>query len=86
MVVKQWDVKAELKQFIQDQFLASGVGEALGSSTKLLDEQIIDSSGVLVLIMHVERLFQISIDDAELVPDNFESIDSLAQLIEAKLP
>ena len=66
-------------------FLVSSVGEKLQFDSLLLDEQIIDSVGVLVLILQIEESFQFSIDDDELVPDNFNSIDALAELIEKKV-
>ena len=79
------DFKGELKQYIIDKFLAGDEGENFNDETLLLDEQIIDSSGVLVLIIHIEQTYNISIDDDELIPENFNSINLLADLIQNKL-
>lgn len=78
------DLKDSLKEYIKEKFLAGSISDALSYDSRLLDEQIIDSSGVLVLIMHIEKTYDITIDDAELVPENFNSIDDLAELIERK--
>ncbi len=83
--MKQKNVREELKDFIKERFLAGSTGENLDYDSKLLDEQIIDSSGVLVLIMHIEKAYNITIDDAELIPENFNSISYLAGLIEKKV-
>jgi acyl carrier protein len=45
----------------------------------------IDSIGVLRLVMAVEKLFEIIIDDADVIPENFQTLAGLADLIERKL-
>jgi len=79
------NIREEIKEFIREKFLAGSVSEVLENDSKLLDEQIIDSSGVLVMIMHIEKTYNIRIDDSELIPDNFNSINFLAELIESKI-
>ncbi|MCR4441811.1 MAG: acyl carrier protein [Peptococcaceae bacterium] len=79
------NIKKELKTLIKDRFLAGSAAYELAYDSKLLDQQIIDSSGVLVLIMEIERMYGISIDDAELIPENFNTINALANLIDSKL-
>ena len=83
--MEEQNIRKELMEFIKERFLGGSSSEILGYDSKLLDEQIIDSSGALVLIMHTEKTYKISIDDNELVPDNFNSINSLAFLIESKM-
>lgn len=75
----------EITQFIKEKFLTEKVAQALEKDTLLLDQQIIDSSGVLVLIMFIEKKYNIEIDDLELVPENFNSISSLVKLVQSKL-
>ena len=50
----------------------------------LLDEGIIDSLGVLDLVNFIEEEFKISISDEDLVPEKFQSIQSIVIFIEQK--
>ena len=72
----------EITQFIKEKFLTEKVAQALEKDTLLLDQQIIDSSGVLVLIMFIEKKYNIEIDDLELVPENFNSAEAILNMIQ----
>ena len=50
----------------------------------LLESGIIDSMGVLELVEFVEQEFSISVSDDELVPDNFQTIQRLADFVNKK--
>jgi acyl carrier protein len=56
----------------------------LQDSDSLLDHQIVDSTGFLELIHFVESEFDIAVDEVEMVLENFESIDSIAQFVTQK--
>ena len=43
-----------------------------------------DSTGVLELVFFLETTFGISVDDAEMVPENLDSIGAMARYIETK--
>ena len=78
-------IEKEITEYIKEKFLTEEVAAKLDKDTLLLDQQIIDSSGVLVLIMFIEKKYNIQIDDLELVPENFNSISALVDLVERKL-
>ena len=42
--------------------------------------------GIMELVMFVDENFGITVDDEELVPDNFDSISKLAAYIRRKSP
>lgn len=50
----------------------------------LLGEGIIDSTGVLELVMFVEETFGITVADEDVLPENFDSIATLAAYVERK--
>jgi acyl carrier protein len=58
--------------------------KSITDDVALLDEGIIDSLGVLDLINFIEEEFKISISDEDLVPENFQSIQSIVIFIEQK--
>lgn len=79
------NIITETTEFIRERFLPENLAESLDEETLLLDERIIDSSGILVLIMHIEEKYNIMIDDTELVPEKFNTISALSELVESKL-
>jgi acyl carrier protein len=85
MGIKTKEIQDELKEFIKERFLAGSISDHFNNDTMLLDEQIVDSSGVLVLIMYIEKNYNIKIDDDELIPENFNTLNLLTDLIKKKL-
>jgi acyl carrier protein len=53
----------------------------LKGGTSLLDQGIIDSTGVLEVIGFIEETFGITVDDSELLPENLDSIEGIAQYV-----
>ena len=50
----------------------------------LLDGAL-DSTDVLRLVVHVEERYGVRIDDVDLVPENFATVRSLAELLRGKI-
>jgi len=59
--------------------------ESLDPDEDLLAQRIIDSLGVVRLIVSLEKAFGIKVMDEEVVPENFQSLDSLAKFVEQKM-
>lgn len=73
--------KDQIRQFIFEKFpLAKS--RKLDDSSALLDEGVLDSLGILELVDYLQAELGIRIDDDDLVPDNFASIDSIAAFVE----
>ena len=60
--------------------------DSLKSSTMLFVEGILDSMGFALLLDFLETKFSISANDSDLVEENFESIDAIADFIVRKNP
>lgn len=48
----------------------------------LIDDRIIDSMIVVALVGEIEAEFDIKIEAADMVPDNFNSVDAMMKMIE----
>jgi len=57
---------------------------ALEDGASLLDQGIIDSTGVLEVIFFIEDTFGIKIEDSEMLPENLDSIEKIANFIARK--
>ncbi len=77
------DPQRHLRDFIVTNFYIPD-GQPLDEVTSFLDAGIIDSTGVLELVAHVESKYGITIADHELIPSNFDSIGALARFIQRK--
>jgi acyl carrier protein len=67
-----------IARFIDDRLLD---GPAGGDA---LEQGLLDSLAIEQLIAFLENRYSFSFDDEELVPENFESVQALAQLVDAK--
>lgn len=78
-------VRNDLRDFVVRNFLF-GVGEArLTDEGSLLEAGVIDSTGVLELVAHIEERFDIKVQDDELVPENLDSLANLVAFVGRKL-
>jgi acyl carrier protein len=78
-------IKAELRGFIAESILFSSDGYQYADETSFLDHGILDSMSIMDLVLHVETVFNVKIEDQEITPDNFDSIEKLAAYIESKM-
>ena len=53
----------------------------LERDTALLEKGILDSLGILDVVSFLESEFSITINDEELVPENFQNLDTLSSFV-----
>ena len=78
------DIKINLKKFIVTEMMFEKDTTLLNDDQHLLETGIIDSMDILVLVSFMEKQFGIKLYDEDLVPDNFQTINNLKDLIERK--
>ncbi len=49
---------------------------------KLIDDHILDSFGVITLVSEIEDNFDVRIEAAEMVPENFNSVQAMWEMIQ----
>lgn len=77
------DIKEQIRAFVTSNFYVADPA-SLDSSASLLDQGIIDSTGVLEVIFFVEEAFGIKVEDSEMLPDNLDSIDKITDFVTRK--
>ena len=70
-----------VKGFIAKEIIHGSVTEELDPELGLLEEGILDSLGLQQLITFLEQQYGITIDDEDLMPENFESVNAIAALV-----
>lgn len=76
-------LRKQIRDFVTTNFYVADPN-TLEDSTSLLDQGIIDSTGVLEVIMFVESAFGVTVEDAEMLPENLDSIERIAAFVERK--
>jgi acyl carrier protein len=74
--------EAAVRQFlIEDVFYDKDL-KNLGPDDSLLAKGLLDSMSILKTVTFCEEQFGIAIPDEEVLPDHFESVRAIAQLVE----
>lgn len=79
------DVEKRLFDYISDSFLTAIPNVKITPQTSLLGSRIIDSLGILEMIEFLEREFDISVEETEMIPENLDSIDNMSRFIMKKI-
>ena len=78
------DTTAHVHQWVNQTFPLA-VQRDIGAGESLLDGGIIDSMGILEVVQFLEDDYGIEVSDEEMVADHFDSIDSIARFIDARI-
>ena len=79
------DIKQDIRTFIVETFLF-GQDSNLTNETSFLEQGIVDSTGVLELVAHLEKTYDLKVKDEELIPDNLDSINAISDFLAKKRP
>jgi acyl carrier protein len=80
--LEQRIVARRIKEFLAQQFPAT---KNIGSEDPLLKNGLIDSLGILEVVTFLEKEFGFIVADEELLPENFESVQGLANFVMSKM-
>jgi acyl carrier protein len=78
------EIQNNIHTFVITNFLF-GQSLDLQAEDSLLDNGVIDSTGVLELVAFLEEHYGIKVEDDEVIPDNLDSTARIAAYVEMKL-
>jgi acyl carrier protein len=78
-------IPEQIRQFIVDTGRWHGAITELSLDYALIDNEVLDSLGIFELVSFVEDEFGITIDDEDLVIENFGSIGAIESMVAAKV-
>ena len=78
------DIRATLREHILGNYLFSDDPSALQDDESFQETRQIDSMGMMQLIQFIEREFEISVDESDLVPERLDSVNRLVALVRDK--
>jgi acyl carrier protein len=79
------DILGRVRTFIEENFLFRENISSLADDDSLLEGGVMDSTGILELVAFLETEFSVQMADAEIIPENLDSIAAIARYIEQKL-
>jgi acyl carrier protein len=80
----QTDVRADVRQYVQENFLYLRPDVELKDEDDLLQLGIIDSLGFVELVEEVQVRYGITVQDVDITEENFGSVDAIARYVEGR--
>jgi acyl carrier protein len=77
-------VEQELERFVVETFGRRRGRQSIAPDEDLIGDGIIDSLGLTELVAFIEERFGVSVDDDDVVIDNFRNIRSIESFVEGK--
>jgi acyl carrier protein len=78
------ETRTAIRAFVVENFLFGDDSHPLPADLSLIDNDLIDSTGILELVSFLEERFAIQVADADIVPANLDTIDRIAGFIGRK--
>jgi len=77
-------LKTSLRDFLTHSVLPLARIDAFGDGDSFLERGILDSTGVLELVGHIEQQYAIRVEADEITPENLDSLEKLVAFITRK--
>lgn len=76
------NVESAVRNFLRNEL--GKAEESVGREESLLESGTIDSMGVLQLVGFIEQTYGITVEDDDLMPENFDTIAAIVSFIERR--
>jgi acyl carrier protein len=78
-------IREQIRDYIARNFLFGSDASALDDGASLVEQGIVDDTGVLELVLFVEETYGVQATEDELLPENFDSVDNIVEYVAGKL-
>ena len=79
------NVSHTLERFIVDELMMGDQQTRIDPDASLISSGVVDSLALLRLIAFVEEQFGVTVEDEEVMPENFETLNIIESFVSAKL-
>jgi acyl carrier protein len=76
------DIRSDIRSFLKN---SAPKDAGFTDSESLLVKGVIDSLRMLDMISFLEENYHLKIDEEELMPENFESVDAITRFVEQRI-
>jgi acyl carrier protein len=78
------DVETAIERFVVDEIMLGDSNTKIDPNESLISSGVLDSLALLRLIAFLEEQMGVTVDDSEVIPENFETINEIKSFIEKK--
>ena len=78
------EIETRVRAFIDENFIFAEEDAGLDGAASLLDAGLVDSTGILELVTFLESDFAIQVADADIVPENLDTIDAIVAYVASR--
>jgi acyl carrier protein len=79
------EIAQEVRSFVMENFFFGEGDGHFSNDDSFLENGLVDSIGILSLVEFVKEKYAITIEDEEIVPDNWDSVCRIAAFVQTKL-
>ena len=77
-------MEAVINDYISRELVQDASLLPLANAASLLEAGVLDSLGLLRLVLFVRERFGVTVDDVDLVPENFDSVDAICAYLRSR--
>lgn len=74
-------IEKQVHHYLLQNLMFTDDESQLSVEVSLLDEGIIDSTGVLEVVMFLEEQFGVQVRDDQMLPENFDSVKAITDFV-----
>jgi acyl carrier protein len=78
-------IQTRVHHYILENLMFTDDESQLPVDASLLEQGIIDSTGVLEVVMFLEESFGVAVDDTQMLPQNFDSVARITAFVQRLL-
>lgn len=77
--------KEAIREFVRSKLSKKKNHTTVDDKSNIIEAGIIDSLGIMQLVEFIENKFSLKVKDEDIIPDNFESIETISSFIDRSL-
>jgi acyl carrier protein len=77
-------LEAVINDYVSRELVQDSTLLPLGNATSLLETGVLDSLSLLRLVVFIQERFGITVDDVDLVPEHFDSVDAICAYLRSR--
>lgn len=78
-------IESTIERFIVEEIMFADCQTKIDADQSLIDDGILDSLALLRLMSFLQQEFGVTIEDGELIPDNFQTINIMKTFLKHKM-
>ncbi len=71
-------IRQQIHEYVAMNFLFDGSATRLDDDASLSALNVLDQTGVLELALFIEETYGVQVDEADVTPENFDSVNAIA--------